>query len=105
MLEGRGSQAVRQAVEVINSGLQVLAEQELEPLEPRLLGEDIELLQRCVSRIQLESSRRLRRFDSDGGFRAGGEASAVDWLRDHGRMSAGSAVKQVKLARQLAELE
>ncbi|HEX6488132.1 MAG TPA: DUF222 domain-containing protein [Candidatus Dormibacteraeota bacterium] len=104
MYEGRGSQTAQQALELINAGVELLARQDLDPLDPALLGQDIELVQQTAHRLQLESTRRLRRFDADGGFRAVGASSAVDWMRDHGQMSAATAVKQVKLARQLDDL-
>ena len=105
MNEGRGSSTVREAVSHFNAGLGLLDGQVVDGLDAVDLGADIERLQLVVNLLQLQSARRLRRFDSDGGFRAGAETSTVDWLRDHGRMSAGSALKQVRLARQLDDLE
>ena len=103
--EGKGSQLFREAIGLVNSGLELMSAQDVDPLPADVLGFDIALLQRAVGLLQLQSARRVRRFDQDGGYAASGSATAVDWLRDQGLMSTGSAVKQVKLARQLEELQ
>jgi len=86
-------------------GLALLAAQDLGPVDPVDVGSDIKQISRVINRLEAQRARRIERFDRDRGFGPSGATSTTSWLRNNCRLSGGSADKQVRLARQLPELE
>src|SRR5216117_219381 len=86
-------------------GLERLATQDLGPLDPVVLGSDIKQLSGIIDRLEAQRARRIEQFDRDRGFGPSGDTSTTSWLRNHCHLSGFSADRQVKLTRQLPELE
>ncbi|HEX3606540.1 MAG TPA: DUF222 domain-containing protein [Candidatus Dormibacteraeota bacterium] len=91
-------------VELIESGLRLASEQDLESLGTPEIGDGVEALCRFVDRARAESTRRLREFEERRGPAEDGAPSTVSWLTHRGRMSPGAAADLVCVSRKLPEL-
>jgi hypothetical protein len=100
----RGNWSSEQAFDEINSILNRLANEDLNAVPAETMGDDLMALQRIVNRVQAESLRRLRRFDSGQGYAATLALSAKAWLRWKCNLTHPAASKQVEIARQLSSL-
>ncbi|HLQ62557.1 MAG TPA: hypothetical protein VK131_11910, partial [Candidatus Acidoferrales bacterium] len=94
-----------QAVEHFEKGLALLQPVDLDTLRPTDIGERIKAIHRVGDRLQAEGARWVEVFDRERGFGPSGHTSSVSWMRNECRMSGFAADRQVKLARQLPELE
>src|ERR671936_2298164 len=90
---------------LIDEGLALLSAQDLAPVDPILMGSDIKRMTAAMNRFEAQRARRIEQFDRDRGFGPSGDTSTTSWLRNNCQMSGASADKQVKLARQLPELQ
>jgi hypothetical protein len=90
---------------LVKQGLALIAGQDIAPIPPVELGEDIKVLSGLMDRLALQRSRRLAVFEGDGGHGATGDGSAIDWLRRECHLPGFEAECQMKLARQLPDLE
>ncbi|HLQ61815.1 MAG TPA: DUF222 domain-containing protein [Candidatus Acidoferrales bacterium] len=86
-------------------GLELLSRQDLDGIAPVDLGQDVKRISGVIDRLQLERARRVELFDRGRGFGPSGHATATSWIRNECKMSGFAADQQVKLARQLPELE
>jgi hypothetical protein len=90
---------------LIRQGLALISGQNIDPIPPVELGEDIKVLSGVIDLCALQRTRRLAVFESDGGHGASGDGSAIDWLRRECHLPGFEAERQMKLARQLPDLE
>src|SRR5216683_3784927 len=90
---------------LIQQGLALISGQDIDPIPLLDLGEDIKVLSGVMDRLALQRTRRLAVFESDGGHGASGDGSAIDWLRRECHLPGFEAERQMKLARQLPDLE
>src|ERR1700730_3565711 len=88
----------------IHDALQRLREEELEALPASAMGPDMEELRRLINGLEAESTRRLRRFDSGGGYGGTQALTAQAWLRWKLNFSPAAAAGRVAVARELADL-
>src|ERR1700737_4267346 len=93
------------AIGTIKQALAVIAAQDIDPIPPVELGEDIKTLSGVINLVSLQRARRLAVFESDGGHGATGDGSAIDWLRRECHLPGFEAERQMKFARQLPHLE
>jgi hypothetical protein len=100
----RGNWTSQEAFQQINSILSQLAEEDLTTLPAESMGDDLIALQRIDSRVQAETLRRLRRFDSGQGFANSLALSAKGWLRWKCNLTYTAASNQVEVARALDSL-
>ncbi len=78
---------------------------DLDGIAPVEIGPRLEAISRFLSRAEAERARWVEAFDRGRGFGPSGDTSTTSWLRNHCHLSGFSADRQVKLARQLPELE
>src|ERR1700737_3434376 len=90
---------------LVKQGLALIAGQDIDPIPPVELGEDIKALSAVIDLVSLQRARRLAVFESDGGHGATGDGSAIDWLRRECHLPGFEAERQMKFARQLPDLE
>jgi hypothetical protein len=100
----RGNWTSDDAFQQINSILDWLADEDIAATPAETMGEDQIALRRIESRVQAESLRRLRRFDSGQGFASSGALSAKAWLRWQCNVLDNTASDQVNVARLLDSL-
>jgi Domain of unknown function (DUF222)/HNH endonuclease len=100
----RGSCTSQSIVVELNRLLDLLADEDLYPLPPESFGDDIKGLTRISSRVDAESSRRLRHFDKGQGYAGSGALTAQAWLRWQCNLTGGAASERVEVSRQLASL-
>jgi len=90
---------------LIEQGLAVLAQQDLDAIPPVQLGADVKRLRAGIDRAEAQCARRVEAFDRERGYAATPETSTVNWLRNNCNLSGATADKHVRLARQLPDLE
>src|SRR5258708_6245823 len=100
----RGSWTSAEIFDQINLLLNQLAQEDLGALPAESMGDDQIALHRITSRVQAESLRRLRRFDTGEGYAASGALSAKAWLRSQCNLTNHAASEQVTIARRLVSL-
>ena len=100
----RGSWTSAQVFEQINLLVNQLAQEDLTALPAESMGDDQIALQRINNRVQAESLRRLRRFDSGEGYAGSGAVSAKAWLRSRCNLTDHAASEQVTISRRLTAL-
>jgi hypothetical protein len=100
----RGNWTSGDAFQQINSILDWLADEDIAATPAETMGEDQIALRRIESRVQAESLRRLRRFDSGQGFAPSGALSAKAWLRWQCNLTDNAAKEQVAISRKMAAL-
>ncbi len=100
----RGNWTSSQIFEEINSLLDKLAGEDLAALSAESMGDDLVALRRIESRVQSETLRRLRRFDSGEGYASSGARSAKAWLRWRCNLPDNAAKEQVAISRKMAAL-
>src|SRR5712692_8348698 len=100
----RGEWTSQEAFQQINSILSDLANEDLNAMPAKSMGDDLIALQRIVSRVQAEALRRLRRFDSGQGYANSLALSAKAWLRWKCNLTYTAASNQVEVARALESL-
>ena len=105
MFEAADRATFAEGVALVERGLALIASQDIDPIPPLGLGEDIKALSGLMDRLGLQRTRRLAVFESDGGHGASGDGSAIDWLRRECHLPGFEAERQMKLARQLPDLE
>src|SRR5712692_1659017 len=105
MFDASETTHVTAALPHFEAALALLANQDLDPVPPVLLGCDIKALRSLIDRLEAQCARRVERFDRDRGYAPSGEGSATNWLRQHCHMSGAAAERHVKFARQLPDLE
>jgi len=88
----------------IRQGLQRLRQEDLEAVLASSIGDDLEDLRRLSNGIDAEFTRRLRRFDTGGGYAATAALTAKAWLRWKCNFSPSAAADRVAVSRQLADL-
>src|SRR5712692_1013205 len=69
------------------------------------LGADLQTIRGAVDQLEVQSARRVERFDRERGYDPEGDLSTTGWLRRRCRLSGAAASQQVELARRLPELE
>ena len=89
----------------LERGLATLACVDLETLSIDQVAAGIKTLSSFDTRLLAERARWVRSFDRAKGFIESGDTSTTSWLRNNCHMSGGSADGQVRLARQLPELQ
>ena len=94
-----------QAMRLLAKALELLSAQGLDGIAPVGLGDDIKRLSGVIGRLELERARRLEAFDRERGFGPSGHTSSTSWVRNECKMSGFAADRQVRLARQLPDLE
>ena len=90
---------------LIEQGLTVLAQQDLDAIPPVQLGADIKRLRAGIDRAEAHCACRVEAFDRERGYAATPDTSTVNWLRNNCNLSGATADKHVRLARQLPDLE
>jgi hypothetical protein len=65
----------------IHEGLQRLREEDLHAVPASAMGDDMQELRRHINGCEAEFTRRLRRFDTGGGYAATAALTAKAWLR------------------------
>src|SRR5713226_8940859 len=100
----RGNWTSQELFQEINSLLTRLAEEDLNSVPAESMGDDLLALQRIESRLQAETLRRLRRFDSGQGYANSAALSAKGWLRWKCNLTYTAASNQVEVARALDSL-
>ncbi len=93
------------ALEHLETGLELLRQLDLDTIRPTEMGERIKAIHGVSDRLQAEGVRWLEAFDRGRGFGPSGDTSTTSWLRNNCHLSGFTADRQVKLARQLPELE
>ena len=88
----------------MDQGLQRLRQEDLEAILASSIGDDLEELRRLSNGIEAEFTRRLRRFDTGGGYAATAALTAKAWLRWKCNFSPAAAADRVAVSRQLADL-
>ncbi len=86
-------------------GLELLAQHDLSGVAPVQIGVDIKAISSVIGRLEMEKTRRIEQFDRERGFAATADSSTVNWLRNNCNVSGATADKEVRLARQLPQLE
>jgi len=94
-----------QILRLLEKALNLLSRQDLDGIAPVVLGQDIKGLSRVIGRLELERARRLEAFDRERGFGPSGHTSSTSWVRNECKMSGFAADRQVRLARQLPDLD
>src|SRR5712692_9726505 len=89
----------------MEEGLALVSGVDLDGIAPVEIGPRLEAISRFLSRAEAERARWVEAFDRGRGFGPSGDTSTTSWLRNHCHLSGFSADRQVKLARQLPELE
>src|SRR2546423_13675195 len=89
---------------LIEQGLTVLAQQDLDAIPPVQLGADIKRLRAGIDRAEAHCACRVEAFDRERGYAATPDTSTVNWLRNNCNLSGATADKHVGLARQLPDL-
>src|SRR5712692_1823378 len=89
----------------MEEGLALVSGVDLDGIAPVEIGPRLEAISRFLSRAEAERARWVEAFDRGRGFGPSGDTSTTSWLRNHCHLSGFTADRQVKLARQLPELE
>jgi len=100
----RGNWTSEGAFQEINSILDRLADEDVTAVPAESMGDDQIALQRIGNRVQAESLRRLRRFDSGQGYAHTLALTAKAWLRWKCNLSFPAASNQVEVVRALESL-
>ncbi len=100
----RGNWTSQELFQEIHSLLDRLAKEDLNSVPAESMGDDMLSLQRIESRLQAETLRRLRRFDSGQGYANSLALSAKGWLRWKCNLTYTAASNQVEVARALESL-
>src|SRR5450756_1052239 len=88
----------------IHQGLQRLREEDLFAVPASAMGDEMEELRRHINGCEAEFTRRLRRFDTGGGYAATAALTAKAWLRWKCNFSPSAAADRVAVSRGLADL-
>src|SRR5712664_146642 len=100
----RGNWTSQELFQEIHSLIDRLAKEDLNSVPAESMGDDLLALQRIDSRVQAETLRRLRRFDSGQGYANSAALSAKGWLRWKCNLTYTAASNQVEVARALDSL-
>lgn len=85
--------------DALEPAIRALETEELEPLSPEDLGEDLIRFEDISRSFEAERARRLGEFDERKGYVLFGHPSTVSFLRHHARMSGSRANLLVSMAR------
>src|SRR5713226_119140 len=100
----RGNWTSEEVFQQIHSLLNRLADEDLSSVPAESMADDQIALERIGNRVQAESLRRLRRFDSGEGFVPSGALTARAWLRWQLNLTVTVASKRVAISRRMAAL-
>src|SRR6185437_14879862 len=96
-----GFRSSEEAFSELNRCLDWLASEDVVELPAETMGDDLEALESINNRIQAESIRRLKRFDSGQGYTAFNSLSTASWLRWQCKLTGPAAFNRVGVARRL----
>ena len=96
-----GFRSSEEAFSELNRCLDWLASEDVVELPAETMGEDLKALERLGNRVQAESIRRLKRFDSGRGYTTYNSFSAASWLRWQCKLTGAAAMNRVGVARRI----
>ena len=96
-----GFRSSEEALSELNRCLDWLASEDVVELAAECMGDDLKALESITNRVQAESIRRLKRFDSGHGYTASNSLSAASWLRWQCKLTGPGAFSRVCVARRI----